>query len=459
MLMIRSAMKLSAAAVAGLAVLLVAGCPGTAPLAQDSGQDAQNKDAAYEVLGQTVTADEFRNAGFDVQLASTSSDLAGAVNIGGSAPVPVTIAPSDIVPFDAIDVSAQEVFGPDMVRGGGLIRAHGGLAGRFVSDEPGANSDESGGTFRGRWYAADGTVIGVLRGEYQPVDPNSLPPGIAGGGVFHGTYLDNEGNFRGELRGRYGHRANGPGRFFGRWLDHDGRLIGVLGGHWTDDPETDGGTFQGRWAALNICSEADALPDGGIDQMTPAEADQLPNTLVLDESAIQSADQLDLGDVQTTDITDEPDLAIGDGTPPCIDPSKPFGFFRGWHAPASADDPNNPGPPHGVMRGHWRAANLQIHGDVLGRWRATQPPSPGGPHLLGEFRARYLDADGNIRGTLQGVYGVGPHGIGVFRGRYFNLDDEPLGVIVGRWDNAPGRPGGPLFGIWAGVDFPDPNAP
>jgi len=363
-----------------------------------------------------------------------------------------------------------------------------------MNDHPDSTSDSSGGIFRGHWFAAVGPVQGVFRGQYRPLGPDELPDGIRGGGVFHGRYVDNEGKFRGFLRGRYGHGGDGRGLFIGRWLDRHERFVGVLKGHWRDEPEVNGGTLAGRWAAFNVCDEADSLPEvhfedgdfGGFDASDePVDIDGMTATdlavgvngtflRVADDGGDAIDDALEVDeplDPDVVDIGQEPDLRHGEDVF-CLDPARPHGFLRGWHTPFPPDGERL---GDGWFRGHWRTAEGDIVGVLFGRWEYRDAPDdqPEGnleeemvadgdghnappsaqPHgrRHGVFYGKYVSRSGVFRGFVRGVFGEGHHNLGVFRGRYFNAEEEAKGVLRGRWSNAPGQLGGPLFGAWSGV--------
>lgn len=456
--MVRIRLTLTLAALAAAAAFNLAGCPGAASLTP---ADIPSEDV-LAVLGETLSADEIEDAQFSGESRSVIVGEATAAETSA-------VASIDDVAFEDIDVDPTDVFDDVLVDDGGLVRAHGGLAGRFINDRPDGTSDEVGGVFRGRWFSAEGEVRGIVRGEFRPLPPGKLPPGLAGGGVFNGRYIDSDGQFRGFLRGRYGHRAAGRGFFFGRWLDRYNRLVGIVEGHWDEEENAGGGVFRGRWASFNICDEAASMPDSEIELMSPVDVDAI-DALALTDVAVAQARSLDLSQANDVEVADEPDVAFDEQGPPCIDPDAPYGFLRGWYRavrpqipgdPNDPDDPNDPNDPnapeprHGLMHGHWLSMNAAIGGRLLGRWAAVDGDPGEGPRVLGHFHARYVSRSGEIRGSIHGAYGVSEHGLGVFRGRYFDVEGTPLGVLAGRWASAPNTPGGPFFGMWAGVDFGD----
>nr|QDY92658.1 hypothetical protein fos2004AM_00027 [uncultured Planctomycetota bacterium] len=361
------------------------------------------------------------------------------------------------VSLDAVELPEESILEDVLTSSGGPPIVHGRLGGRFWSDVPGSSSDQSGGIFRGRWIAADGQPLGVVRGQYRPLRPGDLPAGLIGGGVFHGKYVDREGHFRGLLRGRYGHGPEGRGLFFGRWFDRHDRLVGILKGDWRDEPGTEGGSFAGRWAAFNLCEEVATLPEYEFEEGDFGGFDTSDEVLAAEE--ILAEEQPDPLQIR---IENEPDLLLAD-EPPCIDPDLPYGFLRGWHRPSIAEDESEP-PVDGVFRGRWRTANGVVVGVLFGRYEplppeedpsavlgGENPPTEG--RVMGKFYGKYVNSSGQFRGFVRGVYGASVHDVGVFHGHYFNPNTEAQGTLLGRWDHAPQRPGGPFFGFWYGVDL------
>ncbi|MFH1747555.1 MAG: hypothetical protein ABIG44_10975 [Planctomycetota bacterium] len=349
----------------------------------------------------------------------------------------------------AVEISEASILADVSIADGGQLFAVGTLAGRFWNDVLDSNSDESGGMFRGRWLAANGQPLGVLRGEYRPLRNEALGLGLQGGGVFHGKFIDTEGHFMGVLRGRYGHAADGAGLFFGRWFDRHNRLIGILKGHWHDEAGTQGGLFAGRWAAFNLCDELATLSD--------------PLFAAGDFGGLEATDELvelTPADFDPTPLNREPDLLLTED-PPCIDPDQPHGFLRGWHVPFA--DGSQPPDDVGIIRGKWHAANGVHLGWLIGHYVPEPPgnalelnPEDGDPEegqLLGRFYGKYVDRTGYFRGFIRGGYGVSAHGLGVFRGHYYDRTGQEMGALQGRWTHAPERPGGPFFGIWFGTDL------
>lgn len=131
---------------------------------------------------------------------------------------------------------------------------YGWLAGWFRGDN-GGPSDAEKGTLRGRWATADGTVVGVLRGWYEPLEDEN-------GGVFYAKCIsigadpsETVGQFRGMIRGRYGKLPDGRGVFGGKWYDRNLVEKGWLHGRWHDIPESFMGVFRGRW--VESCQSAE----------------------------------------------------------------------------------------------------------------------------------------------------------------------------------------------------------
>jgi hypothetical protein len=459
------------AAAAGLgAAALAGGCTDSSQLAQDILTGGTSTGSATDLmakLGETLAQPE-------IDLFADSTDSRAS-----------TVAPafgedSSLyagVPFEDI---GEDPLGDELVPG---AVARGGLTGEFLNDDPAGDSFSSPGDFRGRWFSSNGDLDGLLRGRYHPLPPDDVPPGLVGAGVFEGRFADPDGRVHGLLRGRYGRDRDGRSLFFGRWLDRHDRLIGLLRGHWEDIPDSGGGEFRGHWAAFNLCREIESsLPgeEGSGDAELEAALEALVASDVDPDAAFE--DQPPLGDPNEPPVFEEPDVRLHNG-PPCVDPTGPHGFLRGWHRPIPPD-PNHPDVRRGVLRARWHSANGRISGHLFGHYAAHADAglAPGGdeagvpdggqaeidpqptvaaegePPLartLGVFRFRYENRSGEIRGYAHGEYGVSANGVGVFRGRYFSPDGEPRGIIRGRWDNVSDRPGGPLFGVWAGMDFGD----
>lgn len=237
------------------------------------------------------------------------------------------------------------------------------------------------------------------------------------------------------------------------------------------------------WSMV-ICNESDGLQaaDTGPDPQTQAEQDALESKLdgLIAAETGASADMFAgvEDEISENGVDQEPDVVESDG--PCIANA---GFIRGWHVRGLPDgfDPNT--PADGVWRARWRDVTAQHHGYVHGLWMHREPPTddpngitdPNGPpdpnapvdpnapapgpdggmhhpRVLGTFVGRVFNDNDQPIGVIRGVYGFGRHRIGVFHARFFDLDDQPAGVLRGRWDNAPGRRGGPLFGTWVRID-------
>lgn len=466
------ASRLRLAATAGLgAAALAGGCADASQLADEILTGATSAGASTDLIAKLSES----LAQPEIALFSDTADSQGS-----------TAAPAfgeDAALYAGVPVEdiGEDPLDDELVPG---AIARGGLAGEFFNDDPAADSFSSPGEFRGRWFSSSGEPNGLLRGRYHPLPPEDVPPGLVGAGVFEGRFADPDGRVHGLLRGRYGRDREGRSLFFGRWLDRHDRLIGLLRGHWEDIPDTGGGEFRGHWAAFNLCREIESsLPgeDGGGDAELEAALDALTADGVDPDTAFE--DQPAVGDPNEPPIVEEPDVRLHGG-PPCVDPTGPHGFLRGWHRPIPPD-PNQPDVRRGVLRARWHSFNGRISGRLLGHYAAhadaglapadhdagaqdggqtaiDDPQATGAaegePPLartLGVFRFRYENRNGEIRGYAHGEYGVSANGVGVFRGRYFSPDGEPRGVIRGRWDNAPDRPGGPLFGVWAGIDLGD----
>lgn len=351
--------------------------------------------------------------------------------------LPEVTLPEDSI-FDEITIDPNADPGPII---------HGKLAGRFWSNDPNTGSDHAGGLLRGQWLNHTGDPVGTIHGHYHPLPLGDLPGGLTGGGVFRGRYFDDQGELRGLLRGRYGHGPEGRALFFGRWYDQANHLVGVLRGTWTDDPNTPGGHFAGRWAGFNLCDELDSLPTYEFDPVDFGGFDAADEPV--DELPAEPPPHGVIGPM------DPPLIEL----PPCVDPNQPFGMLRGWYMPyppPAQVDPNDPNAPvaDGSFRGRWRTARGIVVGHLLGRYENLPPGEDEGDGvLLGKFYGKYVDLSGRFRGFIRGAYGRSAHGVGVFRGEYFNAAGDAQGVLLGHWRIAPQRPGGPYGGFWFGADL------
>lgn len=424
-------------------------------------QEALKDSDVLKALQTTVSADAN-----DVNAAveQVAVDVLNAGDMyADSADVPVAVASEDIL--DEVTEFPEQ----------GLV-AHGILRGRFWGRDPNANSDAVGGVFRGRWLDSEENVLGFIHGHYHPLVRPDLPPGLTGGGVFRGVHVDVAGQFRGFLRGRYGYGPEGAQLFYGRWFDRNDHLIGVLKGVWQDQPDTTGGGFAGRWAAIDICEEVASLPEFVFDEGDFGGLDAEPNDVAaLSDLPIASGEELGFGLGGANEDWGVEAAAQLPPLPDCIDPNQPFGFLRGHYRPAPPPDPNDPADPNAPeVNGHLRARWGQINGQSVGKLRGfyvkLPPPDPNDPNappaadpptegrLLGKFYARYINSSGQFAGLIRGVYGRGVHNVGVFRGMYFDVNGVEQGTLIGHWRIAPERPGGPFGGVWFGTELDDGEA-
>ncbi len=458
------------------ATVVAGGCPNaTEQIEQliDQGADALTANQVFQQLSADLASETAPVGNAELMALFAAPDDA---TFGESAALFETVAYEEIAPENDGD-------GEPLLAGVAIAR--GSLAGEFTNDQPGQSSFESPGVFRGRWFASSGAVEGLLRGEYRPLRGDDLPPGLTGAGAFQGRYVNDSGDLRGVLRGRYGRSESGEAFFFGRWHDRHDRVVGLLRGRWNDRPDTGGGRFEGHWAAFDVCRQVQALD--GAEEPAGIDLEAELERLVAANPDVDAAFERDpiVLDANEPPVAEEIDPQLHGG-PPCIDPGRPSGFLRGWHRPLPRD-PNRPDVREGVIRARWHAANRRVGGRLVGHYvsvartsdgaqvedgsGASDEPLGGAEALyepgvaegegdgdpivekLGVLHARYRSRNGVIRGHVRGEYGITSDGVGVFRGRYFTVDGERRGVIRGRWDDAPNRPGGPLFGTWSGVDF------
>ncbi len=421
------------------------------------------------------------------------------------------IEPSDEQPFfgedqalfdeagETIDVEVSEDSAVgDVAPDGGAV-AHGTLVGMFINDIDNSDSTRSGGLFRGVWADSAGNKLGVVRGEYQPVSPDELPDGLIGGGVFWGKYIGSDGKFRGILRGRYGHVADGQARFVGRWLDAKLRRIGVIKGHWRDEAASDGGTFNGRWAAYNLCNEVDAIA-------LNETGDSISGDEVALLSAAAAGSMLD-GSASGA-ATADPAAQASDS--PCIDLNGVHGFLVGVWMPGLGD-PSQAGSGRrgrtyddGLISGEWRDADNVRVGTFSGFYEVFADHAAGEGHddesasdlpgdnsgsndsgdevdggsdalddddssddedddrprrrIEGAFIGKVVSDSGEVLGYIRGLYGKSVNNVGIFRGHYLNAEGRVRGKLGGRWAASPDSDSGTMTGMW-GALRPRLNSP
>lgn len=102
--------------------------------------------------------------------------------------------------------------GPGGVFRGRFVLANGHfracLAGRYGTNDQGER------VFAGKIIARDGTLLGLVAGQWEP------SPDLVAGGHFHGRWVNRNGERMGELRGRYQAGPRGHGGFFeGAWAE------------------------------------------------------------------------------------------------------------------------------------------------------------------------------------------------------------------------------------------------
>ncbi|UCD16793.1 MAG: hypothetical protein JSV44_10085 [Candidatus Zixiibacteriota bacterium] len=138
----------------------------------------------------------------------------------------------------------------------------------FLEGRWGRNS-EGQGVFFGRWMAANGFLLGHLRGFWGPEEVNGVTMN-----VFYGKYIDISGTFKGLIKGIYAPypgthadansfcRCSG-GWFLGHFYDAQGTVQGILKGHYMM-PRRDAvgamGYFAGRWKTY--CPKYADVDDG-----------------------------------------------------------------------------------------------------------------------------------------------------------------------------------------------------
>jgi hypothetical protein len=330
---------------------------------------------------------------------------------------------------------------PDATSQNGLIAAVGRLAAILTAAGPTPDHPDQAGVFAGAWVQRDGAPLGTISGWYSQAAPSSPPPGFVEVGQFQGQYFDAAGVLRGVLTGRWGRTPQGRAFFRGLWRDDQNELVGVLKGRWNLPPGAADGTLAGRWAAFNLCDEADSLP----------AFDFAPGDTGGQTAGSESVADLNTYDTDATAIADELDVVLENGGL-CLDRSRPYGFLRGAYRPF---EPNAPVDPNvlanfdGVVRCLWRNSAGEVVGALLGRYAALAAPIESkGRAALGRFHGKYVDTQGQFIGFVRGVYGRSANGLGVFRAKYFDENENELGWLAGRWRVGAGQPGGPIFGLW-----------
>jgi hypothetical protein len=199
---------------------------------------------------------------------------------------------------------------------------------------------EDDGVLRGVWFDTDQNAVGAVRGDWTGLG-SQLDLRV---GRFNMKYIDDTGLFQGTLTGRWAADDNDSGFFLGQWFDADRQAVGVLRGHWMSD-----GGFVGRWAAFDVCSEADDLPDDESEDDTFAA---LARILATKEPEIPTS-------VDREQVEGFVDVKIH-GEAPCTTGTTPHGFMRGTHTLTAESEP-------GTFNGRW----VDDNGDLIGTLRGA----------------------------------------------------------------------------------------
>lgn len=120
---------------------------------------------------------------------------------------------------------------------------HRGCPTGFIEGGWSAETDSSG-YLKGAWISNRGDLAGYLQATYDTVE---------GERVLHGKWITESGEFAGLIRGtwRPAESDSCPDGFFeARWVDDYFVIRGLLKGHYHLDPESEEGSFHGRWRKL-----------------------------------------------------------------------------------------------------------------------------------------------------------------------------------------------------------------
>lgn len=114
---------------------------------------------------------------------------------------------------------------------------------------------------------------------------------------------------------------------------------------------------------------------------------------------------------------------------------------------------SNSDESNGAFRGDWMDADGNVVGTIRGEYFAlpgVELPDPltGG----GVFRGKLINLDGRFLGFLHGRYGHAEGEPGLFFGRWFDREMRVVGVMRGRWMDDPSTNGGHFHGEWAAFD-------
>ncbi|MFC1734732.1 hypothetical protein ACFL1X_01350 [Candidatus Hydrogenedentota bacterium] len=128
---------------------------------------------------------------------------------------------------------------------------HGIVKGIFKTTEEGVDSFEAGGVFRGKLLMHNGNFVGIMRGQFHPIDLSELdamPKNATALGVLSGKLIGKGGKFKGHVRGIYGKNEEGKGFFAGKLLNKTHKVKARMAGHWVNGEEGNVGRMRGRWA-------------------------------------------------------------------------------------------------------------------------------------------------------------------------------------------------------------------
>ena len=322
------------------------------------------------------------------------------------------------------------------------------------------HTSQSRSLFFGRWYDRHQRLVGVLKGHWiddpnrglAALDVNSTTITTIGIGTSPSTAVAGAaatGNAGTSSATDAGRPAGENGE-----VAVTGNASGSASGNIQVLVAGDAHTIAGRWAAYDVCSETDWLPEAEFADGDFGGYEAVDVTLDTSVAAFDPDD---------TSLQAEGDLQRGNAQQ-CVDPDLPFGFIRGWHSPQpqgqtehdDIPDSDDPTADPNTFRGHWRNSDGTITGVLLGHYEPLMTAEADTSNRAtaqtasGTFYGKYLDETGRLRGFIRGTYGHGFHRVGVFRGHYFDADEQEKGILWGRWSNAPETPGGPFFGLWQG---------
>lgn len=107
---------------------------------------------------------------------------------------------------------------------------------------------------------------------------------------------------------------------------------------------------------------------------------------------------------------------------------------------------------HGEFRGRW----IGLFGQVEGYVRGTYGVRSDGKKV---FFGKYVDAEGNFKGRLRGVWGYGAPLVpgGYFAGHWVDASGRIAGFLGGHWINSPDKVGGFMRGHYTVRHVGDPD--